>query len=158
MPLPVQLPLLLLLLHVCDCCHCSCCLQLQRAKAELGPSMLPGPGDTFTFSNMKREGTWEAQVYDAVPALSHMPVALQAFLQAGTAPEAVQIQKTLGLLRYEGVADVIHIHPAFYNRTKACLVPDSVAFNAWGKDREERDVQDTWYGQVSRYMVLLAGK
>eukprot|EP00882_Tetradesmus_deserticola_P033960 GHRQ01038842.1.p1 GENE.GHRQ01038842.1~~GHRQ01038842.1.p1 ORF type:complete len:288 (+),score=51.93 GHRQ01038842.1:17-880(+) len=122
---------------------------LQRAKAAWSPSMLQASGDTFTFAKMKQEGTWEARVFEAAPALSHLPAALQVFLQADSAPAAVEIQKTIGLPRYEGVADVIHIHPAFYNRTKACLVPDSVAFNAWGTDREGEDVQDTWYGQVS---------
>lgn len=107
-------------------------LQRQRAAALWEPVMAASSGRKFSFSSMLLPGTWEYKLHEDIPALTYLQGALQQFLGTKEPPSMIEVKRSLGLPRYEGVVDIIHTHKAFFDRKVACQKLDDVAYNSLG--------------------------
>lgn len=112
-------------------------------------------GRVYAFAHMNCPDTWEAQLLEQVLPLSRLQDALQT-LTGNDNFLNVEIKRSLGLPRYEGVADIIHSHPAFFDRQVACLRLDDVAYRTIGETvlgGESFEAEDVGYAQVSIYVM-----
>lgn len=62
-------------------------------------------------------------------------------------PDAVEIKSTLGLLRIEGVVDIVRGHPALTDRKSNCLSLCDVSYRGI-IEKDGQDIESTFYGQV----------
>lgn len=128
-------------------------VQRQRALATFEAS-ISAQGRNFRFAKLADVNSWEYKVVDAVPELDHLQAAVQGFLDTEKPPGSIIIKSTLGIVRYEGVADIVRGHPYLTGRKHNCLTLDSIAFRGlWPDPVTHKDVEGTWYGQVRRSHV-----
>lgn len=123
-------------------------MQRQRALATFEAS-ISSQGRNFRFAKLADVNSWEYKAVDAVPELEHLQAAVQGFLESDKPPSIIIIKSTLGIVRYEGVADIVRGHPVLTGRQHNCMTLDSIAFRGlWPDPVTLNDVEGVWYGQV----------
>lgn len=104
-------------------------------------------GLDFNCSNMAVVGSKEHTLAAAIPQLVHLPSALRAAYGDDGTTATVRILRGVGLPRTSFGADVVHTHPAFFERQHNNQALDDVAFQ--GVDKVAGvDVTGLYYGQV----------
>ena len=70
-------------------------------------------------------------------------------METDVAPASVSLKPTLGVMRYERVADILQGHPALTNRKANSLELDNIAFRGVYTDGlSNQEVNAVWSGQV----------
>lgn len=102
----------------------------------------------FNCSNLDVAGSKESNLAVAIPQLVHLPAALRAAYDDIAATSDVSVRRCAGLPRTAGVADVVHSHPAFFDRQHYSQVLDDVAYQGVVRSSTGGDVMDVYFAQV----------
>jgi hypothetical protein len=121
---------------------------MQRQRALTGQrAMSTSNGRQYVLKQATEPGKREYQLCVDIPELDHLQPALERFFDGAPCPAIIQLQLTLGVLRYEGVADIVRPHHKVFGR-KCALELSSVAVHTT-REQKGKEVTSTMYAQVS---------
>jgi hypothetical protein len=110
-------------------------------------------GRIYRFDNaVNNRLSWEYDMSEKIPDLKHLQQAVTDMLSQQETPlpppTFVEIRATLGLLRTEGITDIVRGHPALTGRTSNCMLLQDVSYKGVQELPDGSDLDTVFYGQV----------